>query len=51
MPPCFKAVGPTEAELHILKVEKLDACIRPLFANSVTYMHVCTPLLLVQLVW
>ena len=36
MPPNFKAVGPTEAELHILKVKKLDACIRPLFANSVT---------------
>ena len=33
----FKAVGPTEAELHILKVEKLDACIRPLFANLVKY--------------
>ena len=37
MPPNVQAVGPTEAELHILKVEKLDACIRPLFANSVTY--------------
>ena len=37
MIPSFKAVGPAEAELHILKVEKLDACIRPLFANSVTY--------------
>ena len=36
MPPNCKAVGPTEAELHILKVQKLDACIRPLFANSVT---------------
>ena len=35
MPPNFQAVGPTEAELHILKVEKLDACIRPLFANFV----------------
>ena len=22
------ALGPTEAELHILKVEKLDVCIR-----------------------
>ena len=40
MLPNFKAVGPIEAELHILKVEKLDACIRPLFTNSVTYMHV-----------
>ena len=37
MPPNFKVVGATEAELHILKVEKSDACIRPLFANSVTY--------------
>ena len=36
MPPNFQAVDPTEAELHILKVEKLDACIRPLFTNSVT---------------
>ena len=25
-----KAVGQTQAELHILEVEKLDACIRPL---------------------
>ena len=43
MLPNFKALGPTEAELHILKVEKLDACIRPLFANSVTYVcvHAC----------
>ena len=29
--------GQTQAELHILKVEKLDVCIRPLFANPVTY--------------
>ena len=36
MPSHLQAVGPTEAELHILKVEKLDACIRPLFTNSVT---------------
>ena len=41
MLPNFKAVRPIEAELHILKVEKLDACIRPLFANSITY--VATP--------
>ena len=34
----FKAVGPIQAELHILKVEKLDACIRPLFANLVTFV-------------
>ena len=38
MLPNLKAVGTIEAELHILKVEKLDACIRPLFANSVTYV-------------
>ena len=35
--PNFKAVGQTKAELCSLKVEKLDACIRPLFANPVTY--------------
>ena len=34
--PKFKAVGPIEAELHIFKVEKLDACMKPSFANSVT---------------
>ena len=40
MLPNFKAVGTIEAEIHILKVKKLDACIRPLFANLVTYvMH------------
>ena len=27
--PNFKAVDPTEAELHILQVQKLDVCIRP----------------------
>ena len=26
--PNFKVVGQTQAELHILKVEKLDACTR-----------------------
>ena len=26
--PNFKAVGPTQAELKILKVKKLDVCIR-----------------------
>ena len=36
--PNVKAVDPIEAELHILKVEKLDACIRPPFANSATYL-------------
>ena len=35
--PNFKAVGPTQAELHPLKVAKSGACIRPPFANSVTY--------------
>ena len=35
--PNFKAVGQTQSELHSLKVENLDACIRPLFANSITY--------------
>ena len=37
LPPNFKAIGETPAELHILEVETLEACIRPLFANSVTY--------------
>ena len=36
-----KISGQTQAELHSL--EKLDACIRPLFTNSVTYCTViCT---------
>ena len=34
--PNFKAVDQVWAELHILKVEKLDACIRLLFANLLT---------------
>ena len=34
----FKAVAQLQAELHLLKVEKLDVCIRPLFANPVTIM-------------
>ena len=38
MPPNFQAVGPTKAELRIPKVKKLDAYIRPLFTNLVTYM-------------
>ena len=38
----FKVVAQLQAELHLLKIEKLDACIRPLFANSVTYVkHIC----------
>ena len=36
--PNFKAVGQTQAELHSLKVEKLNECTRPLFANSVINM-------------
>ena len=36
--PNFKAVGQIGAELHIFKVEKMDACITPLFANPVTYV-------------
>ena len=31
--PNFKTVGQTPAELHSLKVEKLDACIRSLFCK------------------
>ena len=38
--PNFIAVGQTHTELYSLKVEKLDACIRPLFANLVTYIFV-----------
>ena len=34
----FKAVSQLQAELHLLKVENLDACIRPLFVNPVTYV-------------
>ena len=37
--PNFKAVGQTQTEVHSLKVENLDACIRPLFANSATNNH------------
>ena len=36
--PNFKAIGQTQAELYSLKVEELDACTRPLFTNSVTYV-------------
>ena len=35
----FKAL---QAELHLLKVEKLDAYIRPLFANPVIITYVCS---------
>ena len=37
--PNFKAVGLTQAELHSLKVEQLDVCIRALFANSFTHIY------------
>ena len=40
--PNFKAVGQTQTELHSLKVEKLDACIRPIFANLVTIIAIAT---------
>ena len=36
----FEAVTQLEAELHLLEVEKLDACIRPFFANPVTYTYI-----------
>ena len=44
----FKTLGQTQAELHSLKVENLEVCIRLLFANSVTYYNYdgcsyCTP--------
>ena len=41
MLPNYKAVEQTHAELYSFKVEKLDACIRPLFANPVTYIDTC----------
>ena len=36
--PDIKTVGYTQPELHTLEFEKLDVCIRPLFANPVTYV-------------
>ena len=33
----FRALNKLQAELYFLKVENLDACIRPLFANKVLY--------------
>ena len=47
--PNFKAEGQTQAELHVLKFEKLDACIRSLFANSVTYTHCTNDMTLVMI--
>ena len=41
--PNFGAVAQLQAELHLLKVEKLDACIRPLFTNPVTESHISLP--------
>ena len=39
--PNFKAMGPTQTELHVLiNVETLDAVISPLFTNLVTYMYI-----------
>ena len=35
--PNFRAVDQTQVELHILKGEKYDECIRPFFTNPVTY--------------
>ena len=35
--PTFKAVSQTQIELHILEVEKLDACIRP-FSHIQSHM-------------
>ena len=34
----FEAIAGLEAELCLVKVDKLDACMRPLFANLVTYI-------------
>ena len=34
--PNFGAVAELQAELYLLKFEKFDVCIRPLFANPVT---------------
>ena len=49
--PNFKAVGQTQAELHSLKVEKLDAHKRPLFANLVTFTVGSSLVLLSALLW
>ena len=38
--PNFKALGQIQPELHSLKVEKLDVCIRPFYANLVTYIAI-----------
>ena len=38
----FNTVGHSQTKLSSFKVKKMDACIRPLFANPVTfYVHNC----------
>ena len=32
-----RKISKLQAKLHLLQVENMDACIRPLFANPVTY--------------
>ena len=42
LPPIFKAIGQTQAELHSLKVETLDACIRdPFQSHILQQLHDC----------
>jgi len=38
IPQNFEAIAVLQAELCLVKVEKLDACIRLLFANPVTIL-------------
>ena len=38
-----------QAKLCLLEVEKLDACIRPLFANPVIYIYIATITIFVHL--
>ena len=37
----FGLIASLQMKLWLVKVGKLDACIRPLFANSVTYTVCC----------
>jgi len=39
IPQIFEAIDGLKAELCLVKFEKSDACIRPLFANPATYIH------------
>ena len=39
-PQNLRALDKPQAKLCLLEVEKLDACIRPLFANPVTYITI-----------